>query len=245
MSKVYNLRPSKKDFRDYKFSAPLHVASNLPKKIDLRSEFLAPFDQGQLGACTGNAYAALKEFLLKKYGKTVDALSRLFIYYEERVIEGTVNEDSGAEMRDGMKVLQKNGVCKESLWPYDINTFTHKPTDAMIADAANYKITSYASIPDLNGIKSCLAEGFPVAMGFYVYQEFENIGSTGILKMPKSSEQPLGGHAVVIVGYKDTTKTSGYLIVRNSWGAEWGDGGYFYMPYKYLHLAGFDLWTAR
>ncbi len=173
--------------------------------------------------------------------------SRLFIYYNERVIEHTVDSDSGAQIRDGMKSVNKQGVCPETLWSYDTEKFNVRPANPCYTEALNHQTLSYHRVPQiLNQMKGCLLEGYPFVFGFTVYESFESptVAKTGKLNMPKKNESVVGGHAVVAVGYNDTSKR---FIVRNSWGAGWGIKGYFTIPYDYLlddNLAN-DFWTIR
>ena len=203
----------------------------LPRTVDLRANCSAVDDQGDLGSCTGNAIAGIVEYLDRKAGKNID-VSRLFIYYEERVLIGTVSYDSGAYIRDGIKVLNKKGAPLETIWPYSINKFATKPNLLSYTDAARRKAGTYEKVLNFNGVKNALARGFPVVVGFDVYESFYNIGSNGIMPYPNvNREQLLGGHAVAIVGYNDNTQR---FIVRNSWGTNWADRGYFYMPYRVI-----------
>ena len=174
--------------------------------------------------------------------------SRLFIYYNERVIEHTVSTDSGAMIRDGIKSVAKSGVCPEIPdWPYDIAKFAQKPPSQAYQNAKAHKAASYSrllsSTPQLKG---CLASGYPFVFGFSVYESFESetVARSGIVPMPQPSEKQLGGHAVLAVGYDDRQQR---FIVRNSWGPHWGMKGYFTIPYAYLtdnNLAD-DFWTVR
>ena len=173
--------------------------------------------------------------------------SRLFIYYNERVIEGTVGFDSGAQLRDGIKSVASQGVCPELEWPYVIDNFTTKPSAKAYKDAKLDRAVSYQSlVQDLNQMKGCLASGYPFIFGFTVYQSFESeaVKRTGHAPMPGWGERPIGGHAVMAVGYDDASQ---WFLVRNSWGAAWGMKGYFTMPYSYLIQAGLsrDFWTIR
>jgi len=242
----YLLKKDTPDLRDHIFcSALFKVEAHLPTQVDLRKKCSLIVDQGQLGSCTANAIVSgLREYLLEQKAAWV-ALSWLFLYWEERNLEGTVNEDSGAEIRDGMKVLNQIGVCPEADWPYDISTFTNPPTDKMVTDAATYKVAEYHRITSLAQLKAALAEGLLVVIGIEVYESFESddVASSGVVPMPDTTkEQDLGGHAVLVVGYDDE---KGQLIVRNSWGITWGDLGYFYLPYDYYNKYSSDCWTSR
>lgn len=245
----YGWIPDLPDARDHQFSAPMEVLGTLPPSADLRPLLQPPYDQGQLGSCTGNAIAGAVQFDRRKQGQKPDFVpSRLFIYYNERVIEGTVKQDSGAQIRDGIKSVSTLGVPPETDWPYVIAKFARKPSATAFKDAKGNRAISYSSVAQsLSQMKGCLASGFPFVFGFSVYESFESdeVTKTGVVPMPDlANEKLLGGHAVVAVGYQESAQR---FIVRNSWGTGWGMSGYFTMPYAYLldtHLTS-DLWTIR
>ena len=242
----YGWHPDLPDQRDHLFSVVYGVAAQLPSSVDLRSKCPPIEDQKKLGSCTANALVGALEFLELKDGVPFADLSRLFVYYNERVIENSVSSDSGAQLRDGIKTLAKQGVCPEKMWPYVISKFTNKPTPACYKNAGQHVILSYQRIQSMNEMKTCLAAGYPFVFGFTVYESFESPGvaSSGVVPMPTLHEKVVGGHAVVAVGYDDATQR---VIVRNSWGTGWGQAGYFTMPYGYLtnpKLAS-DMWTIR
>jgi len=247
--KKFGWIPDLPDIRDHTYSAPQPTLAALPMKADLRPHCPHVYDQGQLGSCTGNAIAGAVHFDRKKQHLTPDFVpSRLFIYYNERVIEHTVAQDAGAMIRDGIKSISKVGVCPETPdWPYDIAKFANKPPTKAFSDALKHKAVSYSRLTaTLPQLKSCLASGYPFVFGFSVYESFESqaVAESGVVPMPQSSEQQLGGHAVLAVGYDDSQQR---FIVRNSWGTGWGMSGYFTMPYAYLtdnNLAD-DFWTVR
>jgi C1A family cysteine protease len=169
--------------------------------------------------------------------------SRQFLYHQERVLEGTVNQDGGAQMREIGRTLGKFGVCEEQFMPYSDKGLLQTPSQDAIKNALQHRITRYHSVRGLSGIKQALAQSQPVLIGMVVYESFESqeVAKTGILPMPHANEENLGGHAVLVVGYDDEKQV---LIVRNSWGAEWGDKGYFYMPYSYVQGGfAFDFWV--
>jgi C1A family cysteine protease len=232
------------DDRDFKYTL---TGNTLPPVVDLR-QWASPIDdQGNLGSCTGNAIAGAIDLMDNKNYKKHTQVSRLFIYYYERLLEGTVSQDSGAQIRDGIKVGHMYGAPLESLWPYDIRNFTHVPSAAAIADAAKRKIIKYQNAPDFLHVKDAIAAGYPVVIGFSVYSSFESpeVAATGNMPMPNvNTEQALGGHAVCIVGYDDHKQ---HFIVRNSWGTSWGDKGYFYMPYGIIQNPNLsrDFWVIQ
>jgi C1A family cysteine protease len=211
--------------------------------VDLRSLCTPIADQGQLGSCTAFAMGkGMREMIANKNGEDKTPVSPMFLYYEERVLEDSVDYDSGATMADGMQVLTDTGVAKEATCPYNIANFTDKPSAAAYAEAGAMKIHDATNIQGLEDTKTALNNGQSVAIGFRVYDSFRKIGKDGMMPVPKPGEQVLGGHAVLVVGYDDAKKV---LIVRNSWGAKWGDAGYFYMPYEVASSAQvMDSWTA-
>jgi C1A family cysteine protease len=238
--------PDLPDHRDRIFSTPAPVLSALPPSVDLRPQCPPTvYDQGDLGSCTANAIGGAFEFALLKQGLPDFMPSRLFIYYNERVILDTVASDSGAMIRDGIKSVNKQGVCSEDDWKYDIERFTEKPPASCYRSALDNQTLAYQRIPrSLDQMRGCLAHGFPFVFGFTVYQSFRDpaVGETGEVQLPGPDEKVLGGHAVLAVGYDDATAR---FSVRNSWGPDWGDGGYFTMPYAYLTDRGLasDFWT--
>lgn len=251
-TRKYPIHRQKDDTRDYIKRYNLAPKMKLVTNVDIRALMPPVFDQGELGSCTANAGVAdLMVVLAKKQGLQItqmEMLSRIFQYYNERVIENTVPNDNGAEMRDIGKAMTKYGVCIEDLCKYVIADFTKTPSDAAYQDALKYKPATYSSLPDLTAVKTYVAvHQMPVLMGMDVYPGFESdaTAQSGIVPMPKKGEQCLGGHAVLIVGYKKIGCKK-YLIVRNSWGAGWGDHGYFYLPETYITAGyAYDFWVVE
>jgi len=243
----YGWIPDEPDQRDHLYAAPPQFLADLPPSTDLRAKCPAVYNQGSLGSCTANAIGAAIEFDRLKQGLPDFVPSRLFIYYNERVIEGTVRSDSGAMLRDGIKSVASQGVCPEPEWPYDIAKFAVAPPAQAYEDAKLDRAVSYQSVaPILNQMKGCLASGYPFIFGFTVYESFESeeVARTGRAPMPGGLERALGGHAVVAVGYEDAHQ---WFLVRNSWGDGWGMEGYFTIPYAYLLQPDLsrDFWTIR
>lgn len=257
----YGWTPDLPDHRDRYRSAEPESLAHLPAAVDLSTQSSMPpvYDQQQIGSCTANAIAAAFEFALRKQ-KIADFMpSRLFVYFNERQMEGSVGSDSGAQIRDGIKSVAKQGVVRESEWPYDGDPAesdgswpaghlaARKPPAALYAEAQHAEAVDYARVPQqADQIRAVLAGNDPVVFGFSVYASFESaeVAQTGDVPMPRPDEAQLGGHAVLAVGYDDKTRR---FLVRNSWGSGWGKAGYFWMPYAYLtnsRLAS-DLWTIR
>lgn len=255
----YGWKPDLPDQRDHSYAVPAGVVQNISGNVDLRAQCPPVYDQGQIGSCTANAIGAALQFDMMKQGLPSFIPSRLFIYYNERSMEGTTGSDAGAFIRDGIKSVASLGNCPESEWPYDGSaaqpdgTFAPgakagtAPTPQCYADAIHHQAMTYQSVDqNLADMKGCLSSGYPFVFGFTVYQSFElpQVAQTGKLAMPSTSEAMMGGHAVLAVGYDDEDNV---FICRNSWGPKWGDGGYFYIPYAYLldnNLAS-DFWTIR
>ena len=244
----YGWIPDLPDMRDFLYAAPFEAGAVLPRTVDLRPGCPPVYDQGQLGSCTANAIAAAIEFDRRKQGLSpLFTPSRLFIYYNERAMEGNVNTDSGAQIRDGIKSVGAQGNCSELDWPYDITKYQEQPPDPCYKQALDYRAIQYKRVArTLEQMRGCLASGYPFVFGITVYNSFESqpVSQTGLVPMPAQDEQPIGGHAVMAVGYDDDDQT---LLVRNSWGENWGIQGYFKLPYAYATHKGLasDFWTIR
>jgi len=230
-NRVYGWKRQAPDHRDLIYKVSEHT--KLPKSVDLRPNCPPVYDQGSLGSCTANAIAGAIEFDFLKQKHEDYTPSRLFIYYNERLIEGTLSEDAGAALRDGIKTVNKYGVCNETLWPYNVNNFTTKPSDDAYTTALTDIVTKYEALTNIHSYKAALAAGYPFVFGFSVYGAFESeeVAATGIVPQPDLNDEFMGGHAVCAVGYDDDKE---WFIVRNSWGPNWGDKGYFYLPYSYF-----------
>jgi C1A family cysteine protease len=248
------------DFRDIHYSSNHHVCKleMLPPSVDLRSKCSPVENQDQLGSCTSFALAGALEFLEEQdlsnkvaspeiiSTGSYSTFSHLFIYYNERAAEGTVNQDGGGMLRDGIKTLASLGAAPEILWPYDESKVFIKPSSIAYAEALKHQITAYIRLDTIADMKHCLAAGFPFVFGFTVYEAFESsqVATSGIVPMPNLYDECMGGHAVLAVGYDDGEQM---FLIRNSWGSGWGLSGYFKLPYAYVsnpNLAS-DFWTIR
>lgn len=234
------------DPRDHVYSAPLGFLQALPPIIDLQPAF-AIYDQGRIGSCTANALAGAVQYDRLKTGLNPNFVpSRLFIYYNERVMEGDPAGDGGAQLRDGIKSLQQQGVCPEPEWPYDDTPAPFEggpfpvgskpatqPPQTCYNDAANYVITSYQRLnQNLSQLQGCLAAGYPFAFGISVFDGwYKQTPHPTVIPVPAQSDAVIGGHAILCVGY-DNSKS--LFKIRNSWGPNEGENGYFYMPYAYV-----------
>lgn len=228
-----------------------------PPAGNLASQFPPAYDQGSLGSCTANAIAAAVQHARRVHSKPDDFIpSRLFIYYQERKMEQTIYTDSGAQIRDGIMSVARVGVCAESKWPYDGiggDPVTHvfpqnaraiqEPPAALLKEAEQYKTISYAPLTqDVAVLETCLAGGYPFIFGFTVYDNFSD--ETKLLKKPGPPDRITPyGHAVLAVGYDSGKRT---FRVRNSWGTDANDGGYFDMEYDYVLNSGLtsDFWVV-
>jgi C1A family cysteine protease len=244
----YGWTPDLPDGRDLLYAAPVAALVKLPRRVDMRKQCPDVYDQGQLGSCTANAIGAALEFdQIKQKRPSPFTPSRLFIYYNERAMEGTVDADSGAQIRDGIKTVAKQGACKETTWPYEIDRFRDKPDSGAYDEGKENQAIQYLRLSQtLNQLKGCLASGSPFVFGFVVYQSFESeeVAKSGHAEIPRASEAPIGGHAVMAVGYDEAKQ---WFFVRNSWGPKWGLRGYFTLPYAYLTQPSLarDFWTIE
>lgn len=229
--------PDVPDMRDFKFTPKATTLAKLPPAFDLSNDPSMPpiYDQGELGSCTAQAIAAAIQFERRDAITKEDFIpSRLFIYYNERAMEGTIGVDAGAQIRDGIKSVALLGACRENRWPYDINKFTKKPTKTCYKDGIKFAAVQYHRAPrDLSTFKAAIFDRNLIVIGIAVYESFmsEETARTGIVKMPSCNEKMLGGHAVAVVGYNDETQC---FIVRNSWGENWGNAGFFHLPYDFI-----------
>jgi hypothetical protein len=254
-------KPDKEDIRD-KLYAAVHAAPvTIPASVDLRSKLPPCFDQGQTSSCGANAGSGLMCF----FNPSIPAFSRLQIYYGVRVVEGDVSQDGGVETRDVLGELQVTGAAPEALWPFNTQQMFVQPPQDVYKAAEQYTVSSYSRLVSEDDYLNCLAAGFPFILGFTVFESLDSdsVAKTGVLPLPYSGENQLGGHDVLVVGYdtnflnnpdflksglNPSQVSNRALLIRNSWGTDWGvKSGHFWMPLEFAAdpTNGGDAWTAR
>ncbi|MBV8638497.1 MAG: C1 family peptidase [Candidatus Eremiobacteraeota bacterium] len=229
------------DERDFQFT-PRTVP---PAAADLRQYCDGAYNQLPLKSCSANAISAALTLLGHKAGTPILPPSRLFLYYNSRVLEGDTAADDGVTLRNAIKAAAKPGVCPESLWPYDPAQFATAPPQTAYNGISTRALSYYRINRDLHALKSCIAEGFPFVFGINAYeQSFFAAAHNGQLEMPAANDTLMGGHACLAVGYDDGAQR---FTVLNSLGATWGAQGYFTIPYAYLldDKLAYDFWTIR
>lgn len=232
------------DPRDFTFVPHAAKPVPLPPSVDLRKGMPVVVDQGSLGSCTSCALAGAIEFDQAKQKLSVFPPSRLFIYYNGRVLSQTQTFDAGLSIRDGAKAIFTKGACSETEWAYNTAKVDTAPPESCYTDGAKHKVVEYALVPqNLDLMQQCLASGYPFVVGISIFTSFESsqVYSTGIVPIPSATDSFLGGHALVCCGYDSKAKT---FLMRNSWGYFWGMKGYCTLPFDYLTNPGLasDFW---
>ena len=220
------------DFERRPFTARL-TSREIADAVDLRPWMTPVEDQGQLGSCAANALVGGVEYLVRREtGQHVD-FSRLFVYFAQRLWADAVRDDLGASIVDGVRVLARLGVPTERSWPHQPDLFAVQPPDPVLREAASTRVADWWSVPvDGDAFRGCLAAGFPITFGTRVTESFVRTPRSGICGMPQGADDARHGrHALLAVGYDDRARV---FVVRNSWGADWGDAGHVYMPYEYV-----------
>ena len=240
------------DVRDIKFKLEYTqlISLHLPSILKLNDNIKLPvLSQGDLGSCTANAISNAILYDLKKNKKMPYQPSRLYIYYFSRFLEDNVDDDSGCNLRDAMKAIVKFGACDELLYPYKIQKFNKMPNKICIKQGKQrIKKIKYMSVcQNLNTIKNCLFNNYPIILGIELYDSSESDESlkSGNIQIPNvSNETYIGGHCILLMGYNDEKKIFYFL---NSWGADAGENGYFYIPYSYIldSKLAMDFWIIQ
>ncbi len=236
--------PDVPDTRDLHYVATVDTAT-LPESVDLRPLCPPVYDQGALESCTANAIGAAIEYNQMHTGKQSFVPSRLFIYYNERVLEGEIKQDGGAMIRNGIKTVARLGAPPEDVWPYEESSVFKQPHADAYAAAKLDLVTVYSRVGQtLPLLQACLAEGFPIVFRYTCFPSMDHTWDDGVIPMPGPNEPEDGGHCMLIVGYDNADRT---FLLRNSWGTKWGQQGYGTMPYDYILSPQWttDLWTIR
>lgn len=259
--------PDLPDIRDYTkehscikpILSKLSLDSKYSSSVDLRKWCSPVENQQNIGSCTAHAVAGILEYYENKaFGKFIDA-SRLFLYKVTRNLLHNTG-DTGAFLKTTLGALIMFGMPPEEYWPYDTNRFDEEPDAFCYAYANNYRCISYfrhdpANVSQedvLMSVKKYLSNGIPSVFGFTVYQSIRQANKDGCIPFPFSKERIMGGHAVAAVGYDDDKiisnqigpDTKGAILIRNSWGTEWGENGYGWLPYEYiLQGIALDWWS--
>ncbi len=234
--KVHGYKAAKPKAGSKQYAASSSAPSKLPPKVDLRKYMTKVEDQSEIGSCVANAVAGAYEYLVKKHKGTDNYdVSRLFIYYNARELDGTADEDAGCVITSAIESLKEKGACSENTWPYEIDKYSEQPPEEAYEEAANFVVEDMQLVPvSLDAWKQALAEGHPIIFGLSLFNSFDSQRKPGLVPAPTPSEvsrESHSGHAMLCVGYSDPDKV---FIVRNSWGEDWGDNGYCYIPYDYL-----------
>lgn len=214
------------------------------ESIDLRGNFSKIKHQGNQGSCLAFTLTSVFEYMMRFCKQEDCDLSEAFLYYNARSLDeyGSVDEDQGSRFVPALESLRTFGIALEKHCPYNDQVFNSKPSEEAYQDAATRKLLKALNVErNVNAIKSALSDGYPVAGSFNLFKSFFEAGAY----IPMPSEQEMkefeqqgeeeqnrhSRHAMVIVGYSDKLQR---FLVRNSWGEEWGDKGYCYIPYSYI-----------
>lgn len=237
---TYHIKPSRPDDRDYIYRSD--TTEVLREQVDLREWDTIVESQESLGSCSSNALTNAYELMVKQnYPEKFVHLSRLFVYYNTRLEDGTINEDSGIYLRDGLKAIKKYGICAESIWPYTIENWDDKPSDEAYEDAKKRSILQYQKLTSTYYVTEVLNHNKPVVFAMEIYESFMELNDRiSTVNFPSRKEKSLGGHAMCMVGYDLKRRL---FLAKNSFGPNWGDGGYCWIPFDYLKQEGYDIWT--
>ncbi|MBZ5559848.1 MAG: C1 family peptidase [Acidobacteriia bacterium] len=233
---------------DWKYRPRTSVARRLPDVVDLRRHCPPVYDQLHLNSCSANALAcALRFDELEEGRRSLPEPSRLFIYFNERLVAGVVDQDASVSLRDGYRTIAKFGSCPEPMWPYQVRRFRRQPTPRCYRAGRRHEAVEYYRIRRaLSHLRTCLAEEYPFVFGLAVHKSMlsRQVKRTGLIPVPRRGDHMVGGHAVLAVGYDHPRRV---FIIRNSWGHDWGHDGYACLPYEFMRSSAlsWDFWTMR
>jgi C1A family cysteine protease len=227
------------------------VSLGLPGAVDLRPYCGPVKDQGSEGCCTGESGSGGLEWVFRRYLKQEPILSPQFFYTSELIHDGDFPQDSGSDGNTLCAVAVTLGCCEEELSPFVAGQII-QPTAEQISNAKKYALGAYHGVAGSQVAASVLGDPVPwvLNLGFTVYESFESdaVASSGVMPIPEAGEQVLGGHEVLVVGYDlaDTATlrpvgSAPSFLVKNSWGTDWGIGGFFWMPQAILDATDTDI----
>jgi len=233
----FGWKPGAKTIEGEMYFSPIGFGT-LPEEFTLKDKFTQPIQtQSHIPSCVAHAISSLIYYRMTRES------SRLFTYYNARLIEGSIGKFVGTTIESGIQTLSKWGWCDEANWEYNTNKCNIAPSSSLYVEAEQNKIANAKRLPrDLDVLKTALCSGDPFCLGFLVFEEFEGAEENGVVKLPKDTTSPMGGHAVLAVGYSDSRQC---ILARNSFGPTWGDEGYLWIPYDYLTTEELsdDFWT--
>lgn len=229
-------------FEEKPSAAPTLSAPNiqLPDRVDLRVHCSPVEDQLKTNSCVANAVIGALEFHQLKAGRPLTDLSRLFVYYNARVLSESTHLDQGSYIHHGMASVLAYGACESRMWPFMEAMVTTKPTDACYQNGRNYEAVQYARTPRGVPALVTLAQGLPIVFGMYAPGEYYDIAAqTGRMPRPDQviTSRPPSGHAMLVVGYDMPSR---HYLVRNSWGPGWAEQGYCWIPFETM-----DAWSVE
>lgn len=211
--------------------------------IDLRS-YCNPEVPNNPGLCVPESVCHAFEIIQRKQTGHADPLSRMFCYYYARLNSEEYGKPSDRARIDyALAAARSAGITVEQDWPWDESKLSAHPGPEVHRNAGSRKIKSYTRLSEPRDVKAVLSKKMPVIMGFNIWSSFKKINKSGIMPLPdQRKEKIIDHHAVCIVGYRSTDDT---LICTNNWGADWGDRGYFYVPYRAMAYPDFliSLWS--
>lgn len=230
----HGYRPDTPDQRDHIHIPQDAYTMQLPPRVDLRAAMERALDQYSMNSCTACAVRVCLDYDRRKNRMHPIAPSRLFLYYNSRVLEGLIKMDDGASLRDTCKVVQQWGYCDESLWPYDKELLYKRPPPEVYQAAKQHAGVEYQRLlHDIQHLRAVLARGTPFVFGFTAFNQFDSdeVAKTGVVPMPKPGDKIMGDHAMMVGGYDDHARV---FLALNDWGPSWGKEGWCTMPYDYL-----------
>ena len=237
--KQFLLKSSPQDSRDWIYQR----SNETPQpKVDLREWASVVDNQLDLGSCAADAMANAYELQVRRQApEDFVELSRLFVYYNARSIDNSINQDTGAYLRDVIQAVRDHGICSELIWPYVVENFAVRPSPESYKDAESRSLRNYRKLDTIEDTVDALSQLRPLIFGMEIYDSFMSVNALNpVVPMPELNEVGRGGHAMCMVGY-DLDRQ--WFLAKNSFGTAWGDQGYCWIPFDYLRKHGYDRWV--